>query len=151
MRQLFAIAGCLAAMALPASAQDDQLAAQGHGLLPEPTVAADATLGGIPPPHPFVSDPSGGYSSVLFQSTEDPNFNVTIRDYSFPPDQQAHTLTLPTGALLQTRSDTGEISIAKERVPAATARIAVPAGAPVEVTASGDTAAVVRVYSFETK
>ena len=103
---------------LSARAQDGPLADQGRGL---------------PPAHPFVSDPSGGFSRVLFQSSDDPNFNVTIRDYSFPPDKQARSVTLPAGALLQLLSDAPAVSVAKQPVEAAAAAIvAVPAGAPVE-------------------
>jgi hypothetical protein len=137
----------------PAGAQDGPLTTEGRGLLPEPSAAADdATLGGVPPAHPFVSDPSGGFSRVLFQSSDDANFNVTIRDYSFPPDKQARSVTLPAGGLLQLFSDVAAVSIAKQPVEAAAAAmVAVPAGAPVEVTNGGDSAAVIRVYLFEAK
>jgi hypothetical protein len=153
MNRMSAFVCCLAVMAcFPASAQDGPLATEGHGLLPEPSAAADATLGGVAPAHPFVSDPSGGFSRVLFQSSDDANFNVTIRDYSFPPDKQARSVTLPAGALLQLRNDVAAVTVAKQRVEAAAAaRVAVPAGAPIEVTNGGDSAAVIRVFLFEAK
>src|ERR1700751_1920460 len=89
-------------------AQDNQLAAEGRGLLPEPASPPE-TLGGVPPPNPFQADPSGIFSRTVFETNEDPNFKLTIRDYSFPPANQAHTLTLPAAAVLHNRSPFGEI------------------------------------------
>jgi hypothetical protein len=153
MRRTSALIFCsvVTGACLPALAQDGPLAAEGHGLLPEPSAAADATLGGVASVHPFVSDPSGGFSRVLFQSSDDANFNVTIKDYSFPPDRQARRITLPGGALLQLRDDVAAVTVAQQRVEAVAARVAAPAGAPVEVTNGGDTAAVIRVLLFEAK
>jgi quercetin dioxygenase-like cupin family protein len=96
-------------------AQDDELAAEGRGLLPEPT-DIPATLGGTPPAHPFVIEPSGVFSRTVFQTDEDPNFKITIVDYSFPPDGQAHAITLASGALLHLRDELPEIGIAGERL-----------------------------------
>jgi hypothetical protein len=62
-------------------------------LLPAPT-EMPAALGGTPPPHPFVSDPSGGFSRTIFETVEDPDFKLIIRDFSFPPDRQTHAVTL---------------------------------------------------------
>jgi hypothetical protein len=48
-----------------------------------------AALGGTPPLHP-----SGGFSRTIFETVEDPDFKLIIRDFSFPPDRQTHAVTL---------------------------------------------------------
>ena len=134
-----------------AVAQDNQLAAEGRGLLPEPTTVPE-TLGGVPPPHPFELTPSGVLARTVFETNEDPNFKLTIHDFSFPPNPQAKTLTLPAAALLQNRSSHGQISINKQSVDlAGTARIAVAPGAPVDVVNNGDRAVVVRTITVTPK
>jgi hypothetical protein len=134
-----------------AFAQDNQLAPEGRGLLPGPT-AVPETLGGVPPPHPFEMTPSGVLARTVFETNEDPNFKLTIRDYSFPPDNQPRTLTLPAAALVQNRSTFGDVSIANQKVDlTGTARIAAPPGAPIGVTNNGDKAVVVRTITLEPK
>jgi hypothetical protein len=118
-------------------------------LLPKPT---EATLAGPTPPHPFAPDPSGGFSRIIFETDEDPNFKLVIRDFSFPPDRQIHTVTLPTGAFLHFLGEPGEISVANQRLAlTAGARTAVPAGAPIEVTNNGEHHVVVRALIVEAK
>lgn len=132
-------------------AQEPQLAPEGRGLLPKPA-EIPAMLGGPSPPHPFEPDPSGGLSRTIFETDEDPNFKLVIRDFSFPPDQKPHTITLPSAAFLHLLSGSGEISIAKQRLaltPAA--RTAVPAGAPIEVVNGGEQPVVVRALIVEAK
>jgi hypothetical protein len=54
MRCLLGLAACLATMGyIEARAQEPNLAREGRGLLPSPA-EIPATLGGTPPPHPFV-------------------------------------------------------------------------------------------------
>lgn len=132
-------------------AQEPQLAREGRGLLPPPA-EMPATLGGTPPPHPFVADPSGGFSRTIFETVENPDFKITIRDFAFPPDRQAHTVTLPSGAFVHLLRGEGEISIAKTRlVLTSVARTAVPAGAPIEVVNNGEYPVVVRALIVEAK
>jgi quercetin dioxygenase-like cupin family protein len=146
-----AIIGGIAAGGGVAGAQEPQLAAEGRGLLP-PLAEMPATLGGTPPPHPFVRDPSGGFSRTIFETDEDPNFKLVIRDFSFPPDRQTHTVTLPSGAFLHILGGKGEISIAKKPLPlTAAARTAVPAGAPIDVVNNGEQPVVVRALIVEAK
>jgi hypothetical protein len=105
-----------------------------------------------PPEHPFVSEPWGGFSRTLFEADEDPNFKLVIRDFSFPPDRQPHTITLPSAAFLHILGEQAEISIAKQQLaltPAA--RTVVPAGAPIEVVNNGEFALVVRALIVEAK
>lgn len=132
-------------------AQEPQLAREGRGLLPPPA-EMPATLGGIPPPHPFEADLSGGFSRTIFETDEDPNFNLIIRDFSFPPDRQPHTVTLPSAAFLHFLSGQGEISIAKKPLAlTGAARMPVPAGAPIDVVNNGEQAVVVRALIVEAK
>jgi quercetin dioxygenase-like cupin family protein len=124
--------------------------AEGRGLLPPPA-EMPATLAGTPPPHPFVSDPSGGFSRTIFETDEDPNFKLIIRDFSFLPTGSPH-FTLPSGAFLHILGGQGEISIAKQRLAlTAGARTAVPAGAPLDVVNNGEQAVVVRALIVEAK
>jgi hypothetical protein len=149
--RLSTLAAVLIALAPSAGfAQDNQLAAEGRGLLPEPT-APPETLGGASP-NAFQADPSGIFSRTVFETNEDPNFKITIRDYSFPPSNQAKTLTLPAAALVQNHSAHGEFSIANQKLDlAGAARVAVPPGAPIGVTNNGDRAVVVRTITLDPK
>jgi hypothetical protein len=104
------------------------------------------------PPHPFKPDPSGGYSRTLLETDEDPNFKIVIRDFSFPPDRQSHTITLPSGAFLHLISGQAEISIARQRSPLSpVARTPVAAGSPIDVVNDGEHAVVVRVLIVQAK
>jgi hypothetical protein len=157
MRAYLALASSIAAivgietLAGMAWAQELQLAPEGRGLLTAPA-ELPASLGGAPPPHPFVRNPSGGFSRTIFETDEDPNFKLIIRDFSFPPDRQTRTVTLSSGAFLQILGGEGEISIAKNRLPLnAAARTAVPAGAPIEVMNNGEHAMVMRALIVEAK
>jgi hypothetical protein len=141
----------IAASAGIAPAQEPQLAREGRGLLPAPA-EMPATLGGTPPGHPFVSDPSGGFSRTIFETDKDPNFKIVIRDFAFPPDRQTHTVTLPSGAFIHLLSGLGEISIAKQRSASTpVARTAVPPGAPIEVLNEGEHPVVIRALIVEAK
>ena len=104
------------------------------------------------PPHPFVSDPSGGFSRTIFQTDENPDFKIIIRDFSFPPDQQKHTVTLPAGAFLHILGKGAEISIANQRQAlTAGARTPVPAGAPIDVVNKGEQHVIIRAVIVEAK
>jgi hypothetical protein len=141
----FAIIG-----AIQAWAQEPQLAPEGRGLLHKPADIR-ATLGGTSP-HSFEPDPSGGFSRTVFETDEDPNFKIVIRDFSFPPNRQPHTITLPSAAFVHLLSGPGEISIAKQRLaltPAA--RTAVPVSAPIEVVNYGEYPVEIRALILEAK
>jgi quercetin dioxygenase-like cupin family protein len=143
-----AIAGIAASVGV-AWAEEPQLAAEGRGLLPNPTAV---TPEGPAAARPFEVDPSGGVSRTIFETDEDPNFRLTIRDFSFAPDHQPHTVTLPSGAFVHLLSGLGEISVAKKRLELAPgARMAVPAGAPIEVVNNGEYPVVVRALIVEAK
>jgi len=152
--QVFSIAAGLAAvLSVSAFAQGPQpeppLAPEGHGLLPRPSAATPGAPGSE---HQFQPDPSGGFSRTVFETDENPDFKLVIRDFSFPPDKQPHVVTLGSAAVLHLLSGPGEISIAKQRLaltPAA--RTPVPAGAPIEVVNNGDHAVVVRALIVEAK
>ena len=152
MRLLLSIAISLAIISgAQAWAQEQQLAPEGRGLLPKPA-EIPTTHGGVSPPHPFEPDPSGGFSRTIFETDEDPNFKLVIRDFSFPPDRKPYTITLPSAAFLHLLSGPDEISIAKQRLAlTSVARTAVPGGAPIEVVNSGEQPMVVRALIVEAK
>jgi quercetin dioxygenase-like cupin family protein len=152
MRLLFTLVTIVAAMAsVAAFAQQPKLAPEGRGLLPKPA-EMPATLDGTPPSHPFVSDPSGGFSRAIFETDDHPDFKLVIRDFAFPPDRQPHTVTFPSGAFIQILSGKAEVSIAEQRLTLSpVAGTAVPAGAPIEVVNNGEHAVVVRVLIVEAK
>jgi hypothetical protein len=105
-----------------------------------------------PPEHPFLSDPSGGFSRTIFETDEDPNFKIIIRDFAFPPDRPTRTVTLPSGAFLHILGGQGDISIGYQRLGLTVApRMAVPAGAPLDVVNSGELPVVVRALIVEAK
>jgi quercetin dioxygenase-like cupin family protein len=152
MRRLFALAASAAVIAsVSAFGQESKLAPEGRGLLPKPA-GMPAALGGTPPPHPFERDPSGGFSRTIFETDENPDFKIIIRDFSFPPDKQTHTFTLPSAAFVHFLSGSGNIIVAKKQVDlSSVARTAVPAGAPVEVVNNGQYPVVVRALIVEAK
>jgi hypothetical protein len=152
MRPLFSLAASGAVMAsMAAFAQQPQLAPEGRGLLPKPAEMPPA-LGGTPPLHPFERDPSGGFSRTIFETNDNPDFKITIRDFSFPPDKQTHTVILPSAGFVHLLSGPGEISIAKKRLElSSVTRTPVPAGAPVEVVNNGQYPVVVRALIVEAK
>src|SRR6516165_2491621 len=150
MRKLLVVAAGVATVASSATfAQEPRLAPEGRVLPPKPA-ERPATFGGVAPAHPFEPDPSGGFSRVIFETDEDPNFKLVIRDFSFPPDGQPHRITLPSAAFVHFLGEPGEISISKQRwasTPAA--RKAVPAGAPIDVVNNGAYPVVVRALIVE--
>jgi hypothetical protein len=150
MRQVSAAAGLAVMASIAVFAQEPQLAPEGRGLLPHPT-EMPAVLGGTPPLHPFARDQSGGFSRTIFETDEDPNFKLTIRDFSFPPDRQPHTITFPSGVFIQLLSGLGEISVANQQFPLTNAtRTAVPAGSSAIVN-RGQQPLVVRALIAEGK
>lgn len=149
MRRLLGLTSVLVAFScIEVWAQQPQLAPEGRGLLPRPTEAMAAT--GSIAAHPFESDPSGGFSRTIFETDEDPNFKLIIRDFSFPPDRQPHTVTLPSTAFLHLLSGLGETSVANKRLDLG-AGTAVPAGAPIEVVNNGEHLVVIRALIVEAK
>ena len=150
MRSLLAIAAGVAAVASStAFAQEPKLAPEGRGLLPRPPAATPEAPG----VGQFSVEPSGVLSRTVFETDEDPNFRLIFQDFSFPPDQQPHTVTLPSAAVLHLLSGKAEISVAKQRMGLTNlARTPpVPAGAPIEVVTSGEYPVVVRALIVEAK
>jgi quercetin dioxygenase-like cupin family protein len=129
-------------------AQEPKLAPEGRGLLPTPPTATP----GPTPAHSFWRDPSGGFSRTIFETDENPDFKLIIRDFSFPPDKQPHTVALRSAAFFHLLSGVGEISISKQRLSLTpVARTSVPAGAPIEVVNNGEQPVVVRALIVESK
>jgi hypothetical protein len=150
MRKLLVIvAGFVAVASSAAFAQEQNLAPEGHGLLPRPP----ATTPEAPDPHRFSVGPSGVLSRTVFETDEDPNFRLVFQDFSFPADKQPHTFTLPSAAFLHVLSGKAEISVAKQRVELSPlARMpAVPAVAPIEVVNSGESPVILRGLIVEAK
>ena len=150
MRQLLVIAAGIGVVASSAAfAQQQELATEGRGLLPRPPAATREASDA----HRFSVNQSGGLSRTVFETDEDPNFKLTFRDFSFPPDKQPHALTLPSAAVLHLLSGKAEISVAKQRMGLTNlARTPpVPAGAPIEIVTSGEYPVVVRALIVEAK
>jgi quercetin dioxygenase-like cupin family protein len=150
MRKLLVIAAGVAAVAFSAAfAQEPNLAPEGRGLLPRPPAATPEA----PDAQRFSVGPSGVLSRTVFETDEDPNFRLIIRDFSFPPDKQPHAIALPSAAFLHVLSGKAEISVARQRMeltPMARTQ-AVPAGAPIEVVNSGESPLVLRGLIVEAK
>jgi quercetin dioxygenase-like cupin family protein len=150
MRKLLVIAAGIAAVASSAAfGQEPNLAPEGRGLLPRPPASTPEA----PDPHRFSVSPSGVLSRTVFETDEDPNFRLIIRDFSFPPDKQPHAIALPSAAFFHILSGKAEISVAKQRLeltPLARTP-AVPAGAPIEVVNSGEFPVILRGLIVEAK
>lgn len=152
MRRLLALVSGFTALAcVAAQAQGERLATEGRGVVRAPS-EMPTTFGGPPPEHPFVSDRSGTFSRTIFETDEDPNFRLVIRDFSFPPDRRTRTVTLPFAAFVHFLGEPGETTIAGHRAAVtSTARMAVPAGTPIEVMNPGEQPVVMRVLIVEAK
>jgi hypothetical protein len=127
-----------------------EFAPEGRGLLPRQAIT---TLQGPTPANVFTPDASCGcLSRTVFATDQDRNFKLTIRDFSFPPDRQPHTLTLLSGAFVHLLSGEGEVSIAMQRTALTRlARTAVSAGTRIEVVNSGKYPVVIRALIVEAK
>ncbi len=150
MRSLLGFAASLVTLAYVAAwAQKPQSSVGTLSPLPRPstsTATAPST------PQPFEPDPSGGFSRTVFQTNQHPDFNLVIRDFSFPPDRQAHTVVLSSAALLHVITGNGEVSIAKKRYQfTSLMRRAVSAGDAIEIVNTGPQAMIVRVLIVEAK
>ena len=146
---VIAAAGVMGVASTATSAQEAKLAPEGRGLLPAPSAAVREA----PTEARFTLDPSGGLSRTIFETDEDPNFRLIFQDFSFPPDKQPRTITLPSAAFLHVLSGKGGISVAKQTVeltPLARTP-AIPAGAPIEVVNSGEYPVVLRGLVVEAK
>jgi hypothetical protein len=146
----FIAASVLAVVSGAAWGQEPKLAAEGRGLLPGPATMP-TRFEGVAIARPFERDASGTLSRIVFESDEDPNFKVVIRDVSVPPDRQAHTLALPAQAMLQRRTGSAEFTIDKKRAELPTAIMTVSPSQSVELLNTADKNSVVRIYRFEAK
>jgi hypothetical protein len=136
---------------VPGGAQSLKLAPEGRGLLPK-LAEVPTELGGIPAPHVFAPDPSGAFSRTIFETDADPDFKISIREYSFPPDHQKHEVAFPSGAFVHLLTGPGEATVANKKLDlGAVARTPLPAGAKVEITGTGDDPVIVRALIVEEK
>jgi len=91
-------------------------------------------------------------SRTVFEAEEDANLKIVIREFSFPPDRQPHTVTAPSAFLLQLLGQPGEVKIAGQPVSLrASEKTAVAANAPIEITNNGTRSVVVRMLIVEVK
>ena len=157
MRVQAAVVSGIAAIIMSAAAglalgqEAPQLAREGVGLLPPPP-ETPATLSVPEIANPFVPDPSGGFSRIVFQTDENPDFKIVIRDYAVLPDQITHALKLPTGALLHVISGEGDVHLGENRLEMnTTERTVAPPGATLNVANRGESPVVIRALTLEPK
>ena len=155
MRRCFAAVAAFASFAMvTASGQEPKRSPPvppGRGLLPKPA-EMPATLEGAPSAHPFTPDPSGGLSRTVFDAEDDTNFKIVIREFTFPPDRQPHSIKTSSAFLLQFLGQPGEVKVARQPLALrAGDRTAVAANAPVEITNNGERSVVVRMLIVEAK
>lgn len=111
-----------------------------------------ATVGSNSPRYPFEPDPSGGFSRTIFETDENPNFKIIIRDFAFPPDRRRHSFAVPSDAFMRILSGEGGITVAGSKldlIPGA--RRAVPANAPIDVLNTSEYPLVMRLLIVEAK
>jgi mannose-6-phosphate isomerase-like protein (cupin superfamily) len=102
--------------------------------------------------HPFLSDASGAFSRTIFETHDDPDFNITIRDFSFPPDGRPHVVTLRSSAVLSLLSGFGDIVVDdKPQSFTNDSRVTVPANASVQVVDTSEQPVVLRATIVEAK
>jgi hypothetical protein len=140
-----ALIGCVQAWGQP------QFAPEGHGLIPRPT-SLPVPPGGVPPSHPFEPDPSGGFSRIVFETDEHPDFHLIVREFSIPPDPQSRIVILPPVGLFQFLGGPSELVIANRRTTLTPGSVtALAAGTPIEVVSGGEQHFVVRALIVESK
>jgi hypothetical protein len=140
---------CGALSSSTAQSLEPRMAPVARGLLPESSFA-NAPVASAPA-WAFAPDPAGGYSRVVFETDEDPDFKIIIRDYAFPPGQGQQALRLPAGAMLHFVSGRPGVAIADAPLSEAASRAFVPPGAKVEVTTQDQRPAAVRALTLEAK
>lgn len=155
MRRYWAVAAGFAALVTVTAPGQELQRLQplpaGRGLLPKPP-EMPTTLEGAPPAHPFRPDQSGGLSRTILETDEDPNFKIVIREFSFPPDRQPHTITAPSSLLLQLLGEPGDVKIAGQPLALrAGERTAVAAKASIEIINKGERSVVMRLLIVEAK
>ncbi len=100
----------------------------------------------------YSPDAAGGLSRVIFETDEDPNFKITIRDFLILPNGKTNLLTSPAAMFVHFLSAPGEVKIAGQPMAfAAGQRIAVAARSPLEVTVKGGRTAVLRAVILQPK
>lgn len=150
MRGLLASAASVVAMASVAAVAQQPELAPGRGLLPKPYQTPARTAGTST--RSFTRDPSGALSRIVFATSEDPNFNILIRDFIFPPDREPHAIAFPSAAFLHFFGEPSEVKISGRPLALhAGDRAAVAAGNQIEVTNSGERSFVVRALIVEAK
>jgi hypothetical protein len=130
-------------------------AAFGQYAGPEPSLQVKE----VPPASPaseganfYAPDAAGGLSRVIFETDEDPNFTITIRDFLILPNGKTNLLTSPAAMFVHFLGAPGEVKIAAEPMAfAAGQRAAVAARLPLEVTVKGGRATVLRAVIFQPK
>jgi hypothetical protein len=100
----------------------------------------------------FVTDAAGGLSRVVFETDEDPNLKITIRDFLILPNGKPNLLTSPAAMFVHFLSATSEVKIAGQLIAlSAGQRAAVAARTPLEVTVKGGRAVVLRAVILQPK
>jgi hypothetical protein len=128
----------------------NKLAAEGRGTLPSPVTIQGKLTGA--PNYAFLSDSAELSSRVVFETEEDPNFNIRIRDYSVPPGRGPVGITSANVAILEMRTDRGTLEIGKSPQTWNQGGTAtVPAGTPIQLTNPTDRELIIRLYYVEGK
>lgn len=128
-----------------------QRALEGRGVLSPPATVPER-LSETASQDAFVANTSGLYSRTVFATTQDPDFNIAIRDFSVPPKTGPLTLRLESPAALEKRSGQGIIKVANESSQIRQdSIISVPMGASIELENPNEQELIVRIYSVEAK
>jgi hypothetical protein len=150
MRPALALATSLAVTGSIAAFAQQTVIEPGRGLLPRP-YATPKKLEGHPA-HPYTRDPSGVLARTIFETSDDPNFNIIIKDFTFLPDRQSHTISFPSGVFLHFFDELDYVKIAGLPITFhAGQRTAVAASTPIEVVNSGERIVTVRALIVEAK
>jgi hypothetical protein len=100
----------------------------------------------------FLTDAAGSLSRVIFETDEDPDFKITIRDFLILPNGKANLLTSPAAMFVHFLGATSEVKIASQVMAFdAGQRAAIAARTPLEVTVKGGRAAVLRALILQPK
>jgi hypothetical protein len=105
----------VAVLTTGARLQQQPLAVEGRGLLPEVSQSRGDMPGETPPERPFILDSASGVLSRTVFTDNAPGFHIEIRDYVTPPDHKPHTVALQgVAALVQARSSNNALQLGEE-------------------------------------
>src|SRR5579862_4807309 len=88
----------------------DKLAREGRGLLPQPITRANSSFF-LSSKNSLKQESANLYSRLLFETSDDPNFRIRIKDLSIPPRMTSADLKMPADTIVEIITGLGKLTI----------------------------------------